>query len=180
LNSWIASTDRTAADGVADALPHPALLARGLDGAGAEEEQLQEVAPIERELGHLLLGDRLADRRAAGVEGERARLHFDRLRDRPWIQGEVQSLDLVDGERHIRQDGGLEPRLLGGHQIHANRQERNDVVAIRSGLGLTIQTGLLVGHDDFHAGHHSPARVTHRSRDLSSCGLRKGHPVHEQ
>ena len=131
LNSWIASTDRTAAgvpidvsmlavpsimklfdvgrrahdaDGVADALPHAALFACRFHRAGAEEQQLQEVAAVERQLGDLLLGNGVSDRGAAGVEHERVRLDFDASRRRCRREHHVDTLDLVDRERHIRVD----------------------------------------------------------------------------
>ena len=47
------------ADGVSFSLPHLALLARSLHGASANEQQVQKVAAIERQLLHLLLADQL-------------------------------------------------------------------------------------------------------------------------
>ncbi len=56
-----------------DALAHRALLAVGLDRACAQEQQRQEVAPVEGQVGDLLLGDHLADGGGFGVEGHRGR-----------------------------------------------------------------------------------------------------------
>ena len=49
-------------------LPHLALFAGGLHGACANEQQVQEVAPVQRQLLHLFLADELRDRGAIGVQ----------------------------------------------------------------------------------------------------------------
>ena len=43
------------------ALAHRALFTGGLDGAAVQKQQLQEVAPVQRQLRDLPLGDDLSD-----------------------------------------------------------------------------------------------------------------------
>src|SRR5206468_12742059 len=97
------------ADGVADALPHRTRLATSLHRTRAEKQELQEVATVERQLRDLLFSDRLPDRGRRGVQDQRIRLHFDRLRYVSKRQRQVDPLDLIDGEHHVRVNGDLEP-----------------------------------------------------------------------
>ena len=169
------------ADRVADALPHATLLAGRLDGAGAEEQQLQEVPAVERQVGDLLLGDGVPDRGAAGVEHLRARLHVHRLRDVAGIEHDVDALDLVDRERHVRGDGELETGLLTGDHVGADGEQGDDVVAVGPGLRLTGETGLLIGHGHLHVGHDGAGRVAHGPGDLTGgrLGGRRGGQAHD-
>ena len=118
------------ADRVAGALAHVALLAVGLDGARAQEQQLEEVAAIQRQLGDLLFGDGLADAGAAGVEGDGVRLDFDRLGDVARLELQIDALDLIDVELDVGAQRDLEACLLGGDNIVADGQQRHDVVSL--------------------------------------------------
>ncbi len=56
------------ADRVAFALAHRALFTADGDGARTHQEQLHEVAPVQRKLFHLLLADQLRQRGAVGIQ----------------------------------------------------------------------------------------------------------------
>ena len=74
------------------ALPTPcrmaALFTADFHGAGAQEQELDEIAAVQRQLGDLPRGDGLADAGAAGVERDRGGLHLHRL-------GHVAGLELA-------------------------------------------------------------------------------------
>ena len=87
------------------ALPTPCRMAPcsppRLYGTRAEEEQLQEVSAVERQLGDLLLRNRVADGGTGRIECHRARLHFDGLGHVAGLQHHVNALNLIDRQRHI-------------------------------------------------------------------------------
>ena len=160
------------ADGVAHALPHPRLLAGGFHRPGTEEQQLQKVPAVQRQLGDLLLGNCVADGRACRVERQRRRCHFDSFGNVAGFQPQVDALNLIDAERHTGADGHLEARLLCGHDVHADWQQRNDEVANICTCCLAGQTRLLVGDDDLDLRHHGPGRIFDRAGNLARRGLR--------
>ena len=69
------------ADGIAFSLAHRALLTADRDGAGAHQEQLHEVAPVQRKLFNLLLADQVGELSAVSVERDRLRRCFNGLCD---------------------------------------------------------------------------------------------------
>jgi hypothetical protein len=168
------------ADRIADALPHGSLLASGLDRSSTEEQELQEIAAVQRQLGDLPLGDRLAHGRIRRIEGEHVRLHLDGLRHIAKREHHVDALNLVDGQRQVRVDGRLEPGLLTRDDVGSDREQRNDVVATAAGPGLAREAGQLIGDDDFHAGHHGTRRIAHRPGNLAGRGLAPAGCVHAQ
>ena len=199
LNSSMASTDRIAAGvpravsmfdvpsimklfevgrapmmliALPDALPHRPLLAVGLHRARAQEQQRQEVPPVERQVRDLLLGDDLADGRRLGVEGDRARLHLDHLRQPSRLQIQVDADDLIDDQADAGPLGGTEALQRRRHRIDADGQERDHVVAVLPGDGLALRAGQLARDRDRRPGHHRPGGVLDGTGDLAGGGLR--------
>ena len=198
LNSWIASTDRTAAGVPSDvsmlavpsimklfdvgrapmmliALPTPCRMppcSPPVSTAPApRNSNCRKLRPLSGSSVTCFSRDRVADRGAAGIERERGRLHFDGLGHVAGVERHVDPLNLVDGERDVRMNGRLESGLLAGDDVDADREQRDDVVPVVAGFRLTGEPCLLIGHDHFHAGHHRPGRVAHRPGDLTGGRL---------
>ena len=162
------------ADGVADPLPHAALLASDFNRSGAEEQQLEKVAAVERQVRDLLFGDDVADRRRLRVDGGRVGRHFHPLGNIAGLELEVHALNLVHVELDVRENRQLEPRLLGGDDVCASRQERHDIGAVVASRCFARESGLRVGNDDFDLRHDAAARVLHRPKNLAGGGLGAG------
>ena len=88
------------ADRVTDSLSHAGLFAGGLHGPRTEEQQLQEIAAVQRKFGDLLFGNRMPDRRARSVERQGRRCHVHSFRNVAGIEPQVHALHLIDTERH--------------------------------------------------------------------------------
>ena len=161
------------------ALPTPCricpLLAVGHDSAGAQKQQLDEVAAVEGQVGHLLLGHHLPDGGRLRVNRSGVGLDLDLLRDVARGELEVDALHLVHVQRDVRADGQLETRLLRRHEVGADRQQRHNVGPIVVGRGLARESRLLVGDGHLDLGHHAPTRILHRTGDLAGGGLRPQH-----
>ena len=199
LNSWMMSTERMAAGVPSDvstlavpsimklfdvgrepmmlmALPTPcrmaALFPGGFDRAGAKKEQLNEVPPVERQLGHLLFADHLAYRSGRRIYDGGLGRDLNGFGEVPSRQLEVDPLDLVDVQLNPRIDSQLESRLLRRDHVFTDGQQRHGVGAQVVCRALSRETGLLIRDGDLDLGHDGAAGVRHRSRDLAGGGLR--------
>ena len=170
------------ADRVADPLAHVALFAVGLDRAGAEEQQLEEVAAVQRQLRDLLLGDDLADGGGVGVDRRGIGFDFDPFGDVACGQLEVDALDLIDVQLHVGMHGELEPGLLRGDDIDADREQWNRERALVVRERLALEPGVLVADRDLDLGHHRARGIAHDAGDLPGGCLgsrRTGEPEHD-
>ncbi len=86
--------------GVAFALAHGALLAAHRDRAGADQQQLHEVAPVQRKLFHLLLAHLLRQRRAVRVQSHGLGIDFDSGRNCARLEDHVNTRALVHRQDH--------------------------------------------------------------------------------
>ena len=79
-----------------------------LGGARRESCQLHKVAAVEREIGHLLRRDYLAERWIRGLDGHFGGADFDGLADRRGVEREIDFALLVNLQADIFLLGGLE------------------------------------------------------------------------
>ena len=75
---------------------------------GAEEQQLEEVAAVQRQLRDLPLADDLSDRRRLGIECRGIRPHLDPLADVARLELQIDALHLVDVQLNVGLDRELE------------------------------------------------------------------------
>ena len=101
------------ADGVAFALTHGTLFAADRDRAGAQKQQLNKVAAIQREFFYLLLAYQLRQRRAIGVQFDGLRRHFHGFCHRARLQRQVDADLLVDCQYEAGRDRLLKTLDLG-------------------------------------------------------------------
>ena len=73
---------------------------------------MDEIASVQRQFGDLLFGDGLADARAAAVERDGLSLDFDGFAEIASLQLQIDTLDLVDVERHVGTQRNLEACFL--------------------------------------------------------------------
>jgi hypothetical protein len=152
-------------------LTHACLLAFRLHRPRAQEEKLQEVSTVQRQIVDLLLGDHLAYGGRVRVEGHRFRLDLDRLLEPSGLQVQVDPDHLVDAQAYAGPLRGPETLELGGHRVDADGQERNRVVAARVGRGRAGQTREVAVDGDADSGHDRARGVLDRPRDLAGGGL---------
>jgi hypothetical protein len=151
------------------------------DGARAEQRQLDEVAAVQRQLGHLLGVDQLAEVGVAALKLHHGALAGDG--DRIGDAGERKRE--VDGQRrlHFENDTG---RLLGLKAAHrrrdgiaANGQLRHGEAAGVVGHHLAYRAGPLVPRRHDRAGEGCLRCIEHRAGDrahrLSQRHRRQGH-----
>jgi hypothetical protein len=172
------------ADRVARALPHGALFALRLDGTVAEEQQLEEVAAVQRQLGDLPLGDDVADAGGLGVERNRPPDHLHAFGECTELHDHVDAKHLVDLELVGGRDSELEAVLLRRDHVGADRELRHRVGAPVAARGLTSQARQRVGDFDANPGDGCPRRVSDRPGDLPGCRLgggrkRRSHEQHQ-
>jgi len=156
-------------------LTHRPLFAPGFDRACTKEQQLEEVAAIERQFGNLPLGDGLADAGAAAVQGDRRGFDFDRFTEIASLQLQIDTLDLVDVERHVGTQRDLEACFLRRDDVTADGKQGHYVIALVVRRRRARQAGFLVRDRDFDFPHHGTARILNGSRNLPGGGLGGGH-----
>ena len=117
--------DRAAADGQIGSAEQPLVLdveeVRGGD-ARHQRGQLQEVAPVERQLAHLLAGDHTRDVAADGLHLHGGGLDADGLLHLPGIQREVHGPIVGDVQLNVGALTGLEPLEFDLDGVRADRQ----------------------------------------------------------
>ena len=132
---------------------HGARARRPFGGAGDEQAELNEVAPVQRQAAHLFLVDDLADRRGLGIDDRTLGDDVHGLGDVAEREREVDARDLIDVERHGRLHDPLEAGQLGGHFIAADRHVGNEVVALVVADHLLPPAGIQVDGGDGGPGH---------------------------
>ena len=132
-----------AASGHGDARPDH--VARDVDRASDQPEQLPDPSSIERHVHDGPVFDELARRRRFGLEQRGRARNFDRLRELAVLEREVQAAgaDELEDDAGARQ--GLEPRGLGVHAIAAGLHERERVLALVVGRRRRGDARVLVG-----------------------------------
>src|SRR4030095_1417306 len=167
-------------DRVPGSLSHRPLLTLSLDGAGAQKQQLQEIASVQRQLRDLPLGDDLSHRGGLGVERHRARFHLDDCADVADRQIEVGADDLVDVDRDVRLLGGVKALMLHRHRVNPYWEKREDVYAFFVRCSLTRQACERARDLDPSLCQHGAVCVLHYARDLAGCCLRHRRPCHSE
>ena len=87
-----------------------------------ERRQLQEVAPVQRELARLLTADDTRDITADHPDGRGGSLHAHDLCEVPRLEREIDSVIVGDPQNDPRARRRLEPLQLRGEPIAADRQ----------------------------------------------------------
>ena len=133
-------------------------------GARAQKGELNEVASVQRQLGHLLRVDQLAEGRITALQLRHRRLARDGdcLGYRGELQGEIECEALLHFEHDLASFLRLEAGHRDGHGVAANRQQRHGIAAGDIGHDLADRARAFV-----------PCRH-HRSRNPSLRGVNHG------
>ena len=152
---------------VALALPHGALLAAHGDGAGADQQQLHKIAPVERQVFHLVLAHQLRQRRCVRIQSHRLARYRHGLRNRSRFQCDVDSQILIDCQRQSVRYRLLESLDLRCDRIAAWDQRGRQVITRRTRSGHEGQVRGRVGYRYFDIGDDGPRAVRHRTQNRS-------------
>ncbi len=148
-------------------MAHGALLAAHGDRAGADQQQLHEVAPVQRKLFHLLLAHLLRQRRAVRVQSHGLGIDFDSGRNCARLQDHVNARALVHGEDHAGGQRFLKSSGFDRYAVASRVEGGHCEITRGSGLGVSYNPRVRVGYIDFGIGHHRTGIVGDGSEDGS-------------
>ena len=131
--------------------------------AGLGQRQIQNIAPIQRQILDRCPRDRSSNRGIHSFDLRCLRFYLDGLGGRSNLQAHVDAQRLSDGEFLHPGDGFAEPRHLDRNRVHANGNIQRLVVSGAVGRGVPVAIGAAVGHRDFCAGHGGALRIGHRT-----------------
>src|SRR5262249_51886416 len=141
--------------------------------AGQGARQLDEIAPVQRQVFDLRFVDRSAQVGALGLHQRHCALDSDRFGRRADLQLQVHARFLVDVELHVGERQLLETGHLGGNAVRAGRQRWRDIFAVRIADDDSRYAGLRVGEGDSDAGYRGAAPIVDRPEDRAAHGLRR-------
>ena len=156
--------------------------ARRIDrDAGREQQQVGDLASIERQLQHALVVNQLANARAPRFDHRRIRLHGNLLRHGAEREHDVDRRRRVDGQHDTRLDIRTKTLERGFEPIRTDREVRYHVAAAFVRYGRPREAGRGLRDGDRHAWKHAAGIVLHGARDLCrGSGLRGGERWNEQ
>ena len=143
----------------------------GCDRARDQKRQRHEIPSVQRQLGGLLTGDRVAGLSVLGLKRGRGRRDFHPFRHLSDLEADILAHGLVDLQPERTQRGRLESAGLGRDVVVADRKEVQVIDARFGGLRLVFQVGVDLGRGNRHVRRSSAGRIDDGPGDGSSHGL---------
>ena len=133
----------------------------------AERDELQKVAPVQRQIHDALIFDDRADRGVLGVQQRSAGGDFDRFGHLSHPQLEIEARHLLHLQFDIAADRALKPLHADPHVVSAGQQAGKRVDARAVCIFRAGETGLRVGDGHCGANQHGSARVRYQAGNLA-------------
>ena len=146
------------------------LLARD---AGLQEGQIDEVAAVERKVGHRLRIDERTERCAGGVHERRLGRHRHGFGERANFEGEIDDRLLTDGQRQPVADGGAKAIDRRTYFVTAHGQRRKPVRTVRVRHRRARQCGVGISDRERHAGNDTGGRIPDGAKNRRRRKLRR-------
>ena len=140
---------------------------RGIGDPGREQGKREVIAPVDGQIGDVLLRDSV--RLAASFRFDHRRLVRD-LHDRCHVrrfQSKVGRYRLPDGDSHVSSNLGRKPRHLRTDIVSGRRQPYDTELTRTTCHGRALQAGLGLDHLDRNVWQNRAGRVRYRPGDLS-------------
>ena len=122
-------------------------------------DQVQRIAPIERQRRHRALLDDVADHGAGGIDALVAALHLDLFPRRADLQSDVHNQRRADIEHVMHRRENAEAGLIHRDAIRSGSEPGHRIIARGGGSCLVRNPGAFVQNRDPGAGHRKPLRV---------------------
>ncbi len=146
--------------------------ARTLNQARLKNNQVERVAPIERQLDDFLPAHYAAQRRVRRIQPLEGAFHFHHRRDRPDFHNRINHRRRAHGDYVFAAHILLKARNLDGDGVIANRHRGEFIRPRRRCLGYVIHLRLFVCCRHLRIGDHRAGLVRHGSCDARRADLR--------
>src|SRR5260370_1103780 len=147
---------------------------KSVSHVGAQRDQAEEIAAVQRQLHDARSIDHRADRSVFRGQQSRVGSDLDRLRGCSQGQGEIDPGRLLNLELDVVRHGGLEAPRRGFHLVPSRNQTGEAVNPRSIGLRVSRHIGRRIGGRDAHIWDHRTALVFHFTGD-GATGLGQYH-----